>query len=148
MSESTRQALDLMKVLTRLIEVLQQEIATLHDMDPSGIQQLQQDKIVLTAAYESLLGQLRGEPEALRNLPQELREQVMQVTRDFQDTLTENARALYAVKEANDRLFNAVAKALEEQRSHGSAYSSRGSLASGATIGHRSATSVALDQRL
>ena len=148
MSESTRQALDLMKVLTRLIEVLQQEIATLHDMDPSGIQQLQQDKIVLTAAYESLLGQLRGEPEALRNLPQELREQVMQVTRDFQDTLTENARALYAVKEANDRLFNAVAKAVEEQRGHGSAYSSRGSLASGATIGHRGATSVALDQRL
>ena len=148
MSESTRQALDLMKVLTRLIEVLQREIATLHDMDPSGIQQLQQDKIVLTAAYESMLGQLRGESEALRDLPQELREQVMRVTKQFQDTLTENARALHAVKEANDRLFDAVAKAVEEQRGQGGSYSSRGALAGGAAIGRRGATSVALDQRL
>lgn len=148
MTDTTQQALDLMKVLTRLIEVLQQEIQTLHEMDPSGIQALQQDKIVLTAAYEAMLGQLRSSPDSLRNLPGELREQVMQVTKRFQDTLTDNARALFAVKEANDRLFNAVAKAVEEQRSHGNTYSARGALTAGAAVSGSLATSVALDQRL
>ena len=148
MSNPMAQATDLLKILNRLIEVLRQEIHMLKQMDPSGMQGLQQDKIVLTAAYESMLAQLKQRPETLKSLPAELREQIMALTGEFQNTLTENARALFAVKEANDRLFKAIVLAVEDERTRHNTYSASGSLATAAVTKAAQPMSLAFDQRL
>ncbi|MGF1608283.1 MAG: hypothetical protein ACFCUQ_02725 [Kiloniellales bacterium] len=148
MTDSTAQAADLLKVLNRLIEVLRQEIHMLQQMDPSAMQGLQHDKIVLTAAYESMLAKLRGDPEGLRNLPADMRQQILQLTSTFQTTLTENARALFAVKEANDRLFRAIVEAIEEKRKEGQPYSAGSGNGRSAAARGSQPLAVALDQRL
>ncbi len=61
MTESSR-ITDLLKITSRLIDVLQREIEMLRAMKPSDIQDLQQAKIVLTAAYESQLKSLKDHP--------------------------------------------------------------------------------------
>ena len=148
MSDAVARASDLLKVLTRLIDILQQENKLLRQMKPSEMQALQQDKIVLVAAYESLLEQLRQDPDCLRSLDPVLREQIMQVTGAFQDTLAANARALFAVKEANERLFKAIIKAVEEQHQESNQYSAAGVIAHESGLVGRKPVSVALDQRL
>ena len=142
------QATDLLKVLGRLIEVLRQEIQMLKRMDPSGIQNLQQDKIVLTAAYDSLLSRFRESPDMLKSLAPELRDQIMALTTEFQTALTDNARALFAVKEANDRLFKAIVQAVEDKRTQSNTYSASGSLATAAVTSAAQPMSLAFDQRL
>lgn len=148
MTDSTAQAADLLKVLNRLIDVLRQEIHMLQQMDPAAMQSLQHDKIVLTAAYESMLTKLRADPEGLRHLPADMRQQIMQLTSTFQTTLTENARALFAVKEANDRLFRAIVQAIEEKRKEGQPYSASGGSGRSTLARSGQPLAVALDQRL
>ena len=72
----------------------------------------------------------------------------MSVTSRFQNTLTENARALFAVKEANDRLFKALVKGIEDQRIARNTYSASGTLAGAASAGGGTSMPVAFDQRL
>ncbi len=147
MSEATARAADLLQVLNRLIEVLREETALLRKMDPRAMQTLQHDKIVLTAAYESMLQRFREDPSLLEDEDGALRQRIMAASTAFQNTLTENARALFAVKEANERLFKAIIKAVEDQRSDSSGYSARGALAPKAA-GRGPAVSIALDARL
>ena len=147
MTDSTAQAADLLKVLNRLIEVLRQEIHMLQQMDPAAMQTLQHDKIVLTAAYESMLTKLRSDPQGLRDLPLGMRQQIMQLTGTFQTTLTENARALFAVKEANDRLFRAIVQAIEEKRKEGQPYSAIGGTGPSTAARGGQPLAVAIDQR-
>ncbi len=148
MSEATARAADLLQVLNRLIEVLREETTLLRKMDPRAMQALQHDKIVLTAAYESMLERFRENPGLLDDEDGALRQRIMAASTSFQNTLTENARALFAVKEANERLFKAIIKAVEDQRSDGSGYSSQGALAPSTAAGRGPAVSVALDARL
>lgn len=137
MKHENSRALDLLKVLAQLIDVLHEEIRLLRLMRPGDMQALQQDKIVLTAAYESLVAELREDPTQLQGLELSLREQILQTSARFQTALTENAQALHAVKEANDRLFRAVVRAVEDKRKEG-----RGYAASGAFLPMTSATAV------
>lgn len=148
MSHETSRAVDLLKVLSRLTEVLSEEIALLRDMKPAAMQALQQDKIVLTAAYESMVTEIRGNPALLEGLDPALKEQVVRAAGRFQAVLSENARALYAVKEANDRLFKAVVRAVEEKRNESRAYASSGSFAPHARLASADTVSMAVDQRL
>lgn len=148
MSHASSRAGDLLKVLNRLIEVLGQEIALLRAMKPADMQALQQDKIVLTAAYESMVAEIRSNPGLLEDLDPALKEQVVRAAGRFQEVLGENARALFAVKEANDRLFKAVVQAVEEKRNESRAYAASGSLAPHARQGAGQRLSLTLDQSL
>lgn len=146
--QAVSRATDLLKLLNRLIEVLGREIAHLRAMKPAEMQALQQDKIVLTAAYESMVTEIRANPGLLADLDPLLKEQVIQAAGRFQEVLGENARALYAVKEANDKLFRAVVRAIEEKRNEARAYAPSGSFAPHTRLSAGEAVSLAVDQRL
>ena len=148
MSQATSRATDLLKVLNRLVEVLEQEIGLLRAMKPTEMQALQQDKIVLTAAYESLVGEIRNNPGMLGDLDPLLKQQVIRAASRFQEVLSDNARALYAVKEANDRLYKAVVRAVEEKRNETRSYAASGSFAPHARLAAGGASSLAVDQSL
>ena len=148
MSHGTSRATDLLKVLNRLIDVLGQEVALLRAMKPADMQALQQDKIVLTGAYESMVAEIRSNPRLLDDLDPALKEQVVRAAGRFQEVLGENARALFAVKEANDRLFKAVVRALEEKRNESRSYAASGSFTPHARLSSADRLSLALDQSL
>lgn len=142
------QTTDLLLILNRLIDVLRQELDLLHEMKPRDMQMLQEDKIVLVAAYESHVSQLRKNPDALKNLNPDLRNQLIRTTEVFQKTLAENAQALLAVREANDRLIKAIARGIEEQRTPVSGYSATGSQPRLGVPDRYEPVSVSVDQRL
>ncbi len=148
MKQDTSRAQDLLKVLNQLIDVLNEEIRLLRLMRPGEVQSLQQDKIVLTAAYESLVTALRDEPGALRDLEPALREQVLQTSARFQAALTENAQALHAVREANERLFRAVVRAVEDKRKESRGYAASGAFLPSSTAVAVQPVSVAVNQSL
>ncbi|MCG8360932.1 MAG: flagellar protein FlgN [Kiloniellales bacterium] len=148
MTEATAKAGELLKVLSRLIDVLREETRLLREMDPRAMQALQQEKIVLIGAYESMLKRLTENPGELDDPDGSLRRRIMNASTDFQNTLTENARALYAVKEANERLFKAVIQAVEDSREQPSGYSAAGALTRGGAAALPGSLSVAVDARL
>lgn len=117
---------DLLKTTSRLIGVLEREIEMLRAMDPRGMQALQEEKIVLAAAYESQVKSLNERPETMHDLDPALRDELAEATERFQATLDQNQRRLRAAKQATDSVLRAVVDAVEKQQSADRGYAADG----------------------
>ncbi len=136
----------LLSVTSRLIGVLEREIDMLRDMKPSEMQQLQQDKIVLAAAYEAAVRELNADPAELEVVAPAVREELRETTERFHAALAANEQALRAAKEATDRLLKYMVAEADRQRGQANAYSARAGKAVAVTSG--AALSLSVDQRL
>ena len=136
---------DLLAITARLIACIKREIALLRAMRPQEMQALQIDKAALADAYEAHLRVLRQGESAETAISEPLRRELAEATERFQTVLAENARALRAVKEVNERVLEAIVAAADEERGRPVGYT-----ASGAAPGGRAATpvSLAVNQRL
>ncbi len=146
MSESTR-ITDFLKITSRLTGVLEREIEMLRAMKPAEIQDLQQDKIVLTAAYEAQVKSLKDHPELLDNLTPALRAELKTVIGTFEKTLVKNEHALRAAKYMTERVLKAIADEVEKKRLENASYSANGQVERTSAAGGRQPVSVAVDQR-
>ncbi len=138
----------LIRVASRLIDVMRREIEMLRDMRPRGIEDLQSHKNELADAYAQQVRALADEPEALAAVAPALRHEFAEVASEFNKVLAENESALHATRFAHERLLKAVVDAVGEQRT-----AFKGYCASGAPARHahgRRATSapLTLDTRL
>ena len=147
MSEAT-QVTEFLKVTTRLIGVLEREIDMLRAMKPSEIQSLQQDKIVLSAAYEAQVKALKGDPEILRGVSPDLRADLKSVIERFQSTLSENERGLRAARDVSERVLRAIADELEQRQNKNKGYAPAGPLPASPRGTASRPLSVAYDERL
>ena len=143
MSDPARVA-DLLKVMSRLMEILEREIALLRDMKPAEMQDLQRDKIVLAAAYESQVSALRADETALDGLDPKLRAALSDAAERFHETLAGNERSLRAARQTTDRVLTAIAKEVQAQQRDKAGYSASGVAQ---VAGAERPLSVALDQR-
>ena len=107
--------IDLLETTLRLIDVLEGEIEMLRGMNPEEMQALQQDKIVLAAAYESQLKRLSDNPEMTGSLSADLRAELKQATDTFQEVLAANERALRAAKTATKSVLKTVVETANRQ---------------------------------
>ena len=139
---------DFLKITSRLISVLEREIEMLRAMKPAEIQVLQQDKIVLAAAYESQVKSLKEHPELLDNLTPALRAELKAVVATFEKTLVKNAHALRAAKYTTERVLKAIADEIENKRLENASYSANGQVERTSAAGGRQPVSVSVDQRL
>ena len=146
MSANT-QATELLTTTLNLIGVLEREIEMLRAMKPSEIQALQQDKIVLSAAYEAQIKALKADPEILKSMPPQKRSELQAAIGRFQATLTENERSLRAAKETTQRALNAIAEEVQLKVHQHAGYSARGMAAASGGSTRPSAVSFAVDQR-
>ncbi len=142
------QVADLLKITTRLIEVLEREIEMLRAMKPSEMQSLQHDKIVLAAAYETAIRALQTEPGAAQTITPAVREELQEVTERFHRVLAANERALRATKEATNRLLKHIVSEVEKQQRGPGTYGPDSQARMPAAPTQRRAVSVTLDQRL
>ena len=139
---------DFLKITSRLISVLEREIEMLRAMKPAEIQVLQQDKIVLAAAYESQVKSLKEHPELLDNLTPALRAELKAVVATFEKTLVKNEHALRAAKYTTERVLKAIADEIENKRLENASYSANGQVGRKSAAGGRQPVSVSFDQRL
>ena len=109
---------------------------------------MQQEKRDLTVLYEERVRALAEHPEALEALAPALRDELSALAQRFDIALSENTRALQAVRESHDRLLKAIVDAVSNNRARERAYTAKGGLD---RPHRRSATdtmSLALDRSL
>lgn len=112
-------ATELLETTSQLIDVLDAEIDMLRAMQPDAMQELQQDKIVLAAAFEAQVNRLQAEPEAIDALDPELRAELARATALFKDALAENERSLRAAKRVTDGVLASIVDAAERHTQSG-----------------------------
>jgi galactokinase len=134
--------------MDRLIGVLEREIDMVRAMKPMEIQSLQQEKIVLSAAYEGQLKAIADQPDLVRDLTPALRAQIDNAVDRFRQTLAENERSLRAAKAVTERVLQMVAEELDKARRDKAAYSAAGAVPMPTRTSAARPLSVAIDQQL
>lgn len=148
MKSPNKDAAELLALTTRLIDVLRSEIEMLQHMEPNRMQELQRDKMVLAAAYESAVVRLKSGAENDGSVDPDLRSDLRAATEVFHKALRANERALSAAREASQRLLNHIVAEVEHQSGKSAGYIASGAVAS--LAGGRATTplSISVDQRL
>lgn len=116
----------LIEIASRLIVVLERETALLREMKAGEIGALQPEKTRLIAAYEERTRGLNAHGQDLGFLEQAVREELRETIVRFNDTAKDNALALRAAHQANERLMQAIVDALNQQRNRSEGYSANG----------------------
>lgn len=147
MTSHLNQIRELLQVTNRLASLLEREIGLLRQMDPKAMQNVQQEKIVLAAAYQVALSDLRALPQWEEELPADLRQEVHSAASRFQAVLIKNERALRAAKETTERVLSYVVEEIDKQKDGPKGYGKTGAYS---LPNHRNQTSaaVAINQRL
>ena len=133
MNQATAPASDpadnLIRVTTRLSELMEHEIALLRDMRARDIEALQTDKQALAAVYRRLMVDVQQNPAALGALSDDRRNALEAAARRMEAAASGNAIALHAAMEANHRLMQAIAEAVDERKTANMPYTNAGLLA-------------------
>ncbi|MFO0997574.1 MAG: hypothetical protein U1F33_12915 [Alphaproteobacteria bacterium] len=119
-------ATTLIAVTSRLIDLMGREIELLRSMRPREIESLQADKAGLTRTYVEYVAQLQSEPSRLGAVEPIVRDELRRITERFEESVAENARALRAASEANNRLIKAIIEAAGQVETRHAGYTSTG----------------------
>ncbi len=139
---------DLIQITSRLITVLEREVELLRKPPSTGLEALQEEKSVLTTAYESQARSLAGHPELLEALQPVLRAELERVTSRFQSAVSNNEVALRAARETTQRVLQAIADELGRNQRDQAGYSATGYGSTASFGGGRQPISIALDEHL
>ena len=139
---------DLIQVSSRLIAVLEREVKLLRAVPSTALAEVQEEKLVLTAAYESQARSLAGHPDLLEALQPVLRAELQRVTKHFQSAVSDNEVALRAARETTQRVLQAIADEIDKNRHETAGYSAQGYAGSSSRKTSTQPLSIALDERL
>lgn len=138
----------LIAVTSRLISVMNSEVEMLRAMRVGDIDSLQREKHDLTILYEENVRALAAQPEALEAMEPALRSELSVLAQRFDSALSENSRALHAVRESHDRLLKAIVDAVASKRAQERGYTPDGGLDSPPHRRGADTLSLSLDRRL
>ncbi len=124
----TERVHDLLATTARLIACMDKEIKLLRAMRPQEIVTLQADKMALADAYEAHFHALREARDPSDAVSDVLVAELNEATQRFQAVLGENAVALQAVKDVNERVLKAIVEAIERNRPEASGYTRGGAI--------------------
>ena len=144
MKRSSRVA-ELLAITSRLISCLQQEIEFIRTMRPQAVKQMQVEKVALADTYRAFMLALKDPSPDAEAISAALKDELVEATERVQAALSENLRALRAMRDVNERVMRAIVSTLDDKRSSVTGYDARGSLRKG----RRTATAepAALQQR-
>ena len=96
------------RIASRLIAVMEQEIEFLRKMEVGEIDALQDEKAALVTAYENGIRGFTAEPDALKAMEPALKAELKELTTRFDGVVAENNRALQSVRNSHERLLKAI----------------------------------------
>ena len=147
MNASAR-ASDLIMVASRLVVLMQREIAILHEMKVADIADLQPEKELLVRAYMEHCRALEEAPGQLASVAPAIKQELQHTLERFRTAVGHNERALRAAQEANERLVQAIVDAVNMKQSEAATYTSAGTLNRRDAGKSRGSTPLSVDQRL
>ncbi|HVM86356.1 MAG TPA: hypothetical protein VMW18_20845 [Candidatus Binatia bacterium] len=144
MTRSTR-ITELLAITSRLIACLQQEVEFIRSLKPEAVKDMQVEKVALADTYRAFMLALKDPSPESEALTGALKDELVEATERVQAAVTENLRALRAMRDVNERVMRAIVSTLDEKRNAVTGYDARGSLRKG----RRSATAepATLQQR-
>jgi hypothetical protein len=131
MSKPSSRVTELLAITSRLIGCLQQEMEAIRAMRPEALKQMQVEKIALADTYRAFTLALKEPNDQNQAISAALKDELVEATERVQAAVTENLRALRAMRDVNERVMRAVVSALDEKRSSVTGYDQRGSLRKG-----------------
>jgi hypothetical protein len=131
MSKPSSRVTELLAITSRLIGCLQQEMEAIRAMRPEALKQMQVEKIALADTYRAFTLALKEPNDQNQAISAALKDELIEATERVQAAVTENLRALRAMRDVNERVMRAVVSALDEKRSSVTGYDQRGSLRKG-----------------
>ena len=114
MTEAERCVSELIMLTARLAQVLAREADWLDEMKISRIAELQDEKMRLTNALESIKKQLNKEPELLDEISDDQREDLRQVVTLFDEIMNENYSRLNTARLVNQKIIEAISEVVCE----------------------------------
>ena len=130
MSKSSR-ITELLAITSRLIGCLQQEMEAIRAMRPEALKQMQIEKIALADTYRAFTLALKEPSDENQAISGALKDELVEATERVQAAVSENLRALRAMRDVNERVMRAIVSNLDEKRSSVTGYDARGSLRKG-----------------
>ena len=131
MSKPSSRVTELLAITSRLIGCLQQEMEAIRAMRPEALKPMQVEKIALADTYRAFTLALKEPTDQNQAISAALKDELVEATERVQAAVTENLRALRAMRDVNERVMRAVVSALDEKRSSVTGYDQRGSLRKG-----------------
>ncbi len=118
----------LIAVASRLVRLLETETSLLRNMRPGAISELQEEKMRLIRGYESMASEIRDDPARLAAITDAARQELRDAVKQFEKAAEDNALALAAAQDANERLLKAIVQAAAEKTADTKTYASDGGL--------------------
>jgi len=126
----------------RLVAVLTHETALVRAMKVKEIGALQDEKVSLTAQYQTAFKALTS-AQSGPSLPASVKEQLARSGRRLAETVIENELALRVGQIATDRLIGSIVAAVKKQKRHSLSYAPQQR-----TPRHTFMTAAAIDRRM
>jgi hypothetical protein len=130
MQNSSRVA-ELLAITSRLIACLQQEVEFIRALRPDDVKQIQVEKAALADTYRAFVLAMKEPGPEAEALNGALRDELEEATERVQAALSENLRALRAMRDVNERVMRAIVSALDEKRNNVTGYDAKGALRKG-----------------
>lgn len=108
-------------LIRQLEAVMERETLALKETRMADVEALQEEKTLLTEAYEIEMRRLRSKPEILGSLDDHVRLTLDEAVRDLQAAARRNANALEAAKTVIERLVEKLSAGMAKN-SHGGRY--------------------------
>jgi hypothetical protein len=131
MSKPSSRVTELLAVTSRLIGCLQQEVEAIRAMRPEKLKQMQIEKLALADTYRAFMLAMKEPRDESNAISEALKDELVEATERVQAAVSENLRALRAMRDVNERVMRAVVSTLDEKRSSVTGYDARGSLRKG-----------------
>lgn len=139
---------ELLSLTESLTEAMEAETDALRSMDMARFSEVSQRKIGLANNYANVMWQLHKSPDALRRLPQQLRDTLRAATERMQVATRDNESAVRGAHEASRLLMNAIAKAAQSRRPTATTYGANGRAGAAASATGRQSSAIFQDTRL
>jgi len=131
MPKPSSRVTELLAVTSRLIACLQQEVEAIRAMRPERLKQMQVEKTALADTYRAFMLAMKEPRDDTQAISSALRDELVEATERVHAAVSENLRALRAMRDVNERVMRAVVSTLDEKRSSVTGYDARGSLRKG-----------------
>lgn len=112
----------LLKLTTRLTELIRQETVLFRERRPQDALGLQDEKTKLTTIYRSEVSRARQEPTRFAGAGTPIKSALRQATTVFHEALAENGHVVAAMKEITEGVVKAIADEAARQRTAGGGY--------------------------
>ncbi|PKR58233.1 hypothetical protein [Thalassospira lohafexi] len=126
---------ELKSVTYDLMSLLERETTGLRTIARDEYEQFLSEKSALSMQYEQIVVKLRARGEELRELPEEERTELRDLQADFQETARRNMTVLQAAKATNERVVQAIVRAVNDKSKDDCTTYNRSAQASKASIG-------------